>query len=746
MGLIDQRLCGLALAECDTAAFESFSQAFHSSIVGTSFVPLGGMHDGGADGFEENVFVSDLRVSNFMQASKTPAVERKIKDTIVRLREFGRDPKSVTFYFSEPVSTSDKIEEELSDFFGITIRVRARQYIESHINSSPQSVQAFNSYLLPSISYLREIGTSGKSREFPYDAKHLCAFLGQEINRRRGNETVLLSLTDGLILWSLEGTDPDRQIFLTKSDIRDKIETAIPSARKFIRGVLDGRLELLCSKSNPNGREINYHRSKDAYALRFDQRQKLVDENLEEEALFSSVNAGIREKLRLVLSPELHNRIADIADIVGRCIESMFYKQGISLGLYIIDQPDGFGDGINIVDEIEAYVDKLGMEPNNRVIAADAVRSILRNMIYMPNKNQREYMIRLCNTYFMLFALKNNSSVVEYFNSMSEKLILYVGSDLIIKALSEYHLPAESRMITNTLDVLSKSGASLVLADPAFEEVFTHIHASILEYENFYSEIESGIDIDFVPLIDRILIRAYFYARLQPDVSYNSPKGWMSYIGQFCNYQDFRRKKGQDSLRMYLCDKFSLTYENKENMIKTIDRSDLSKLTFAISEEREGKAFRNKIRSNILAYNDALHVLRIYSKRAEIGDNSAPNQFGFRTWWLTHEKNVQRVSMISLGAHRPRIIMRPEFLLNYIALMPTKKDVADSYRSIFPTILGVTLSKRAPTGLLHEVLKSAREAFGVDNSRAKSMLNDFSDKLKSDLLRVYETDFTQHEN
>lgn len=272
MSLIDQRLCGLALTECDTAAFEAFAQAFHASIVGSSFVPLGGMHDGGADGFEEKLFESQNRVTHFMQASKTGSVEAKISSTIKRIREFGRDVKSIVFYFSESVSQADKIEEDFSDKENITIRVRARQYIESHINNNSQSIQAFNSYLRPAINYLEGIGSSGKSREFPYDAKTLCAFLVQEVNRRRGNETLLLTLTDGLILWSLEDTDPDKGIFLTEDEIRDKIESAIPSSRQFIRGVFQSRLRILRSKSNPNGREINWHKSGNKYALRFDQR------------------------------------------------------------------------------------------------------------------------------------------------------------------------------------------------------------------------------------------------------------------------------------------------------------------------------------------------------------------------------------------------------------------------------------------------------------------------------------------
>ncbi len=80
--------------------------------------------------------------------------------------------------------------------------------------------------------------------------------------------------------------------------------------------------------------------------------------------------------------------------------------------------------------------------------------------------------------------------------------------------------------------------------------------------------------------------------------------------------------------------------------------------------------------------------------------------------------------------------------MNYIALAPSKREVAESYSTIFPTVLGVTLSKRANPGVLHEVLKSAREAFSTDNSRAKAKLNEFIDKLKTDSLRIYESNIT----
>jgi hypothetical protein len=51
LATINNKLVPIALEEVDTANFERFGQAFYGAIIGRAFVPLGGMHDGGAEGY-----------------------------------------------------------------------------------------------------------------------------------------------------------------------------------------------------------------------------------------------------------------------------------------------------------------------------------------------------------------------------------------------------------------------------------------------------------------------------------------------------------------------------------------------------------------------------------------------------------------------------------------------------------------------------------------------------------------------
>ncbi len=717
-------------------AFEDFVQSFHSAIVGTNYVPLGGVHDGGADGFEERIFESEARASQFLQASKTPQIERKIRETVKRIREVGREPKGVLFYFSEPISKADIIEENLSIELDINIRIRSKSYILANINSSPQTVQSFKSHLQPAVTSLMGVGGAGKERDFPFSSKTACAFIGQEINRRRGNASLLDALTDSLILWSLEGTDPATKQFMTYDEILAKITEAIPAAKQFIKSNLRGKLNILSSKSNPSGREVSWHKKEGGYALRFEERQKLLLENAEELRLHSAVGDEIIEASRERLPERLHGVLPQVVAGVRECLEIIFRKQGLDLGVYLSGEDDAKLEGIDLVEDVDRLAMQIAPKQSDVTPVRDCLVEAVRKMIYAPSADQRDYMQRLSATYFVLFALKNEPRIVEYFSGMSQNLVLYIGSDLLIKAISEYHLPPSGRLITNTLEIIRNSGSRIVLTEPALEEVFTHIHASILEFENYYMSNEGAIGEDFVPIIDRILIRAYFYARLGLNTDGKAPSGWKSYIGQFCSYEDVRRKRGQRGLQLYLCDRFGLQYEQKTEMLKGLDRAQHSKLLGAVLDIRGAK----KLRSRILAYNDAMQALRVLSKRVELNEGHVPNPYGFKTWWLTHERATERASASAFGGQMPRFVMRPEFLLNYIGLLPSKAEVLKSYKNIFPSVLAVSLGRRAPSDVIKGVLLSAKKVSEIDESRAKVMLSEFSDQLKADKLRLYENE------
>jgi hypothetical protein len=62
-----------------------------------------------------------------------------------------------------------------------------------------------------------------------------------------------------------------------------------------------------------------------------------------------------------------------------------------------------------------------------------------------------------------------------------------------------------------------------------------------------------------------------------------------------------------------------------------------------------------------------------------LGAGLVPRQmrlpFGYRTWWLTQEGHVRKVTPEIIRKNNARYMMRPEFVLNFIALAPSTEAV-----------------------------------------------------------------------
>jgi hypothetical protein len=414
-----------------------------------------------------------------------------------------------------------------------------------------------------------------------------------------------------------------------------------------------------------------------------------------------------------------------------RAIEIAFEKQGLELAYFIQDNTTELQSTIS--DYIDQAMDEFKVVGDERELLKEAALHTLRHAFYHSEEVERLYFSKLSRTYTLLFILKNEPRIVEYFRRMSADFVLYIGTDLLIRAISEYFLPSEDRMTWNMFKVLKAAGAQLILTETTLEEVVTHVRAADYEFKNHYTQMERYVDLALARHIDRILIRAYFYAQLEGEKK--RLPGWSTFIGLFCTYQYLHMAAGQDSFRRYLCEEFGLEYEPKAETLRGIDRDELEEVQKKIFDVRGG---RQREREMELAYNDALHVLRVYAKRRELREGTVTNQYGHRTWWLTQEMLVRGATGEVVAKRHARYMMRAEFILNFIAIAPSAEQVRKSYGAIFPTLLGVRLSNRLRPDIFEKVMKSVQEASVLGEARARSLASELSDKLKGDHFKRYE--------
>ena len=129
MPAIDHSLVDIALTRVPGGDFEKFVNAFLPAITGIKYVPLGGVHDGGADAFQDTGLYEGALPTTFYQASIQANHRAKIRHTVKRLRESGRAPRSLVYVTAQTVKMLDKDEESLSKETEVFVRIRDAGWI-----------------------------------------------------------------------------------------------------------------------------------------------------------------------------------------------------------------------------------------------------------------------------------------------------------------------------------------------------------------------------------------------------------------------------------------------------------------------------------------------------------------------------------------------------------------------------------------------------------------------------------------
>lgn len=159
------------------------------------------------------------RPATYYQASVQRDYIAKIRHTVRRLREFGRDPRVLYYVTSRSVRLPDIQETQLSEELNVTFKIRDAKYISSHINDSIGTRAAFDHHLRHRTDFLRQVGASTIIPPSSHVRSPAGYVFLQELARRRGDTSLIDAVTDSLALWALEGTDPDAGRFMSREDI-----------------------------------------------------------------------------------------------------------------------------------------------------------------------------------------------------------------------------------------------------------------------------------------------------------------------------------------------------------------------------------------------------------------------------------------------------------------------------------------------------------------------------------------------
>ena len=735
MDPIHPQIIEIALDRAGGAEFESFVNNFLPALVGHKYKPLGGTKDGGADGLEEPIHEKVDSTSVFYQASIQKEYLTKIEGTVTRLFNFGREPSILHYITNQEIRYHDQVEDDLTEELGVTIRIKDRKYIASHINHSDQTKMAFEANLRHYTDYLKTVGASKLiSASAHVKNPEIYIFLSQEMERRGGNSDTISGVVDSLILWALEGTNPDAGILYSEKDITQKIEGVLPSVSSMISFKIRPRLQSLAS-GNRDSRRVRWHRKEDAFCLPWESRRFIEEDNREDETIRLEMQSSIVKRIS-DYSPNITDRRRSMCEsVVTGAIQLIFEREGLSFVASIENGSNPMKD-LTVADAVRTALDSCEELKKDEVRSVGEISfSVLRGILNNSTDQERTYLARLIRTYSLLFTLNRQPRLLEYFQDMAGDYYLYVGADQLILSLSERYLPEGDRAMTNTLKAAARVGATLVLTETAISEVVHNLRSSDREYMDSFASLPGPIPFDMARNSPKILVRSFLYANLEKDrLGSKWPASWQNFVTKICQYPLLHKPESFDFVRRNLQAMFAMDYRTTQDLEKLVDNDELNDLTGSLMDIKKG--------SYELARNDALMALSVYGHRRKEKEDSTVSEFGYKTWWLTNEfKIINETEDLISKHHGSTYIMRPAYLLNFLTLAPAAEEARRSFGSLFPSHLGMRLSRRMPQNSFHKLIEKVKEAENMDESERIAAMAHCSDVMRGDFSKQYDSSF-----
>lgn len=709
---VDQRSFEYALTLInDGFIFEKFAQSFLSCVLGYDFIPAGKILDRGIDGLQ-HIYNRKGFESYIYQMSCTSSPIPKLTDSLNKLKDNGIEHNAFYYVTNRVVDDKDILIDKLYELHAKPIHIYDLTWFTSNANHSEGTIRTFRSFVT---NYMHEFAQPGKTFQIEnlIDDPRLFVFLRQQWELNKHNLDLHVILADTLILFVLEGTDPDKAIFRTEDEIFNLIAQYLKFDPKLLHSTILARLKTLSTKP----RKIQYHSIGKAYCLPFESRLEIQDRNLSDSRLCVAFNEQSEKRIKHYLS-DMKIQVKDCLSLVHSTFNRIFYQQGLEFSDFVLqgDNPDAFEK--ELAEVISEVVNNSQVIVKNREGVKSALLLSIRDIVYNGTEEQKLFLKKLSNTYMMLFLLQCDPKLCTFFNSLAAKMNIYVCTSIIIPALSEFYLPDINRRHWNLLTGAHSAGVKLIINETILHELISHFQMIQARYEEYYRDMEDVYLQDEMQLlyVDEVMIRAYYYSKLRGQVP-----DFQSYIDNFVTPHS---TSIEGELIEWLNETFGIVYIPDSKNGISVDKTDEEALVSLLKEEKSHLA---------KAKNKAHLILTIYAIRDKNNENGESGIFGFKTWWLSKDTVTHKSLSKALGSkYDISCYIRPDFLYNYISLAPNREQIDSAFKAIFPNLLGVNISYHLPKDVVAAVHNLLSQHKDKNHARMRAILRNMIDSMKHD--------------
>ncbi len=669
---------------------------------------MGTIHDRGIDGLQYS-YGSSLDNRDVIQFSVQQDSRGKIRDTLQTLKKEGIPYSRLEYITNQEIKDPTGVTDDFFKEFRVLVIPHDIRWLLEQAHHSVSTMRLFSEFLATNVHIIQSADNL-VVQDFAADPR-VFVFLRQQMQSSGTSDELRDSLVDSLILYALEGTDPEKKILRNVQEILQQVTKAIKFEVNSISDVLQKRLVVLSTKP----KQINHHTKEDAYCLPYETRVRLEEARVVDEVIFADFNKSVAA--RFAAHPDVKNlSTKQCEQVLSRAICELFKKQGLDFANFLLQRKEEDSIDLAIIDIIERAAIEVMVAPQNIKMTRVVVQDVLRELIYRGTDQELEYLRRLSKTFMLLFLVQCDPTVCEYFNALSSSLVVFVCNSILVPALSEMWLPELNRRHCNLLKGAREAGVRFRINRSTLTELANHIKTAENIYYYQYHDLEGQYEsVDAIRYVEHILLRAYFHERLQGDVA-----NFRQFLDRLVSPQSSVATIEQE-LQILLEAEFGVTFVENEALDVQLDPAELKTLT---------EELRNFKPSKHQAENDAKTILMIYHLRAKESDGTNASALSFKTWWLSRDTTTHvAVAKCFPKKNLAHCYLRPDFLLNYVSLSLKGKGARSAFDNMFPSLVGVSLSHHVPDEVSKDVRAFVQHHKDLPKYRVQAVVKALTDAL-----------------
>jgi hypothetical protein len=501
----------------------------------------------------------------------------------------------------------------------------------------------------------------------------------------KGAALTTLESRAALVFLGLQWEDDTREKGLTKLSFEAVVKSVIRQTdqdhRMTRRDILEGVRRVLSTHdpmivdqyassalSRMAKRSVRHYQQADEFCLTFEERSRLRDRLAEREARDTELTREI-QSLLLAGSPDLTESEVDIeVKRIRRVAERYLMSRGEDFASNVAAGTVPVPTPIEVKDVVlKDYAEHADDAPR-----IDETVAVVTEILERPSKATQSYLRSIADSYTLLAFLRETPDVQSAVVKMFSHGEIWLDTTIVLPLFAEVLADESARRFTAVIRAAVAAGMAVHITRGVLEEVERHMNRSLMCGSTHTQKRWSGS----LPFLYQMYV-----------LSGRSLDRFASWLEMFRG-----SARPEDDIAEYLLDNFKIEIGSLEAEAAAAPQ-DLRVMVHEIfagihlaRRQRYSSTEVDPMTLSRLAQHDVENYVGVIWKRR----SEAVSALGHKAWWLTLDRAAFEVHVtlrdrIQGKAPDPPTLS-PDFLVNYLALGPTRAAIPKDVESTLPLI------------------------------------------------------------